>query len=481
MATQKSILNRTLRRLRRAWSELNISLKSDNTIELDASFSDKDVEQVRQLIRECLLAPGGDVAARAQAARIGHAYMALNQQGRIRFLRLLATDFDVDPLVVQKTIEEYNKATSADNLPRLRHKLRMALVSPRVHLLTLFNALPEGVKFLVDMRGEMLEMKADRDAELSEVERDLRHLLASWFDIGFLQLEQITWNSPAALLEKLIEYEAVHEITSWQDLKHRLSPDRRLFAFLHPNMPEEPLIFVQVALVIDLATNVQTLLDTSVPAVDAAEANTAIFYSISNAQKGLSGISFGNYLIKRVVARLKSELPNLEQFATLSPVPGFMGWLRSSMQDGDTPLLSPAERESVSQVAKELGVAQHLASLLDLTAWHQNMAVTSVLRPILLRLCAEYLSQLKPEKLRVLDPVAHFHLSNGATLQQLNWMADVSAKGVRQSCGMMVNYLYDRLTIDANTEHYVQAGTVAMSSQFRDVRKEKARHIRGVP
>ena len=474
MATHKSLLNRTLRRLRRAWSDLNISLRAGNDLELEPALGDKDVEKLRELIPACLHAPGGDVAARAQAARIGHAYMALNQQGRLRFLRLLASDFDVDPNVVQAAIQDYSRATDVSSLPKWRHKLRKALISPRVQLLTLFNALPEGIKFLVDMRGELLELKADRDPELSEVERDLRHLLASWFDIGFLQLEQITWQSPASLLEKFIEYEAVHQITSWHDLKHRMASDRRLFAFFHPNMPGEPLIFVQVALVDDLATNVQVLLDTTAPSLDPQEANTAIFYSISNAQKGLAGISFGNYLIKRVVARLKQECPALRQFATLSPVPGFMSWLKAASQPDGSLMLLPHERQVIANMAANLEVESSLMALLDVTAWHQNASLTAALQPVLLRLCAEYLSQLESGKLRAQDPVAHFHLSNGATLQQLNWMADASAKGFRQSAGMMVNYLYDPATIDTNTEQYVQTGAVAMSSAFREMKKEKS-------
>jgi malonyl-CoA decarboxylase len=473
MVAHRSLLNRTLRRLRQVWSDLNTTLRGDDRCRFEPELSDQDVEQLRQLIRNCLNAPGGEFAARAQAAHIGHAYMTLNQQGRIRFLRLLATDFDADTRAIQQAINAYNCAGAGDNLPKLRHKLRKALVAPRVELLTLFNALPEGIKFLVDMRGELLDMGADKDPELGEVERDLKHLLASWFDIGFLQLQQLTWNSPAALLEKLIEYEAVHEITSWADLKNRLAPDRRLFAFMHPNMAEEPLIFVQVALCDGLADNVQALLDTHARAFDVERANTAIFYSISNAQRGLSGISFGNYLIKRVVANLKRELPQLDQFATLSPVPGFMGWLSKQMQNGDTPLLHAAERSAINSLAAELGVESNLGGLLGLSAWHQNEKVTLVLQPVLLRLCAEYLGGLQVGKLRARDPVAHFHLSNGATLQQLNWMADVSPKGIRQSCGMMVNYLYDPLTIDTNSENYVQTGSIAMSSTIRDLRKEK--------
>lgn len=474
MVAQRSILNRTLRRLRQAWSELNTTLLGNDRYQFDPSLNDRDIDHLRQLIIGCLSAPGGEFAMRAQAAHIGHAYMSLNQQGRMRFLRLLATDFDADAQAIQQAIQAYNQAGTADNLPKLRHKLSKALVAPRVQLLTLFNALPEGIKFLVDMRGELLEMGANKDVELGEVERDLKHLLSSWFDIGFLQLQQLTWSSPALLLEKLIEYEAVHEIASWADLKNRLAPDRRLFAFLHPNMQDEPLIFVQVALCHGLASNVQALLDTHTRIFDVEHANTAIFYSISNAQRGLSGISFGNFLIKRVVANLKRDLPQINQFATLSPVPGFMGWLTAQLQDGDSYLLRATERQTIAIVASEICDKKTLGDLLNVPAWHQNTQVTQVLQPILLRLCAEYLSGLEPGKLRARDGVAHFHLSNGATLQQMNWMADISPKGIRQSCGMMVNYLYDPLTIDANSEEYVQTGSIAISAEIRELRKEKA-------
>lgn len=479
MVAQRSMLNRTLRRLRQAWSDLNTTLSGDDRYKFDPSLTDHNIEHLRELIHNCLSAPGGEFAARAQAAHIGHAYMALNQQGRMRFLRLLATDFDADALAIQQAIQAYNQAGSSDNLPKLRHKLSKALVAPRVQLLTLFNALPEGIKFLVDMRGELLDMGAQQDTELGEVERDLKHLLASWFDIGFLQLQQLTWNSRAALLEKLIEYEAVHEIASWVDLKNRLAPDRRLFTFLHPNMPDEPLIFVQVALCDGLADNVQALLNTHARIFDVEHANTAIFYSISNAQRGLSGISFGNFLIKRVVANLKRELPQIDQFATLSPVPGFMAWLSSHMQEGDTSLLNAVERQAIAAVAAELSVEKNLGGLLGFSVWHQNMQITQVLQPILLRLCAEYLCGLQAGKLRARDGVANFHLSNGATLQQMNWMADISPKGIRQSCGMMVNYLYDPATIDANSESYVQTGSIATSSVIRELRKEKSiKHVK---
>lgn len=467
--SQNSLLNRTLRHLRQAWSDLNTTLRREDQYCVDPALSDRDVDYFRQQIKSCLAAPGGEWAKRAQAAHIGHAYMSLNKQGRLRFLHLLARDFDADEQKIQQAIDVYMRASNVDEKPRLRHKLSKVLIAPRVQLLTLFNAMPSGIKFLVDMRSELLEMEASKDVELREVEKDLKHLLTTWFDIGFLQLQQLTWNSSASLLEKLIEYEAVHEITSWVDLKNRMAADRRLFAFIHPNMEDEPLIFVQVALCNGLATNVQTLLDTHARTYDVAGANTAIFYSISNAQKGLSGISFGNFLIKRVVANLKKEFPQLKRFATLSPIPGFMKWL-SEAELGDNTFLSQSERAAIKKLAAHLSVEARLMDLLAVLAWHQNTHICDVLKPILLRLCAEYLMNLQQGKQRARDGVAHFHLGNGATLQQINWMADVSPKGIRQSGGMMVNYLYDPDTIDHNSENYMQAGVIAASTDVQELR-----------
>ncbi|MCC7516710.1 MAG: malonyl-CoA decarboxylase [Pseudomonadales bacterium] len=474
MITQYPILNRTFRRLRQVWADLNSTLQGNEQCRFESSLSDRDLDRLRQLIINCLAAPGGEFARRAQAAHIGHAYMSLDQQGRKRFLQLLASDFDADDRVIKQAIDNYLAKVGSDEEAKWRYKLSRALVAPRVQLLTLFNAMPQGIKFLVDMRSELLVLTAGkREPELSEVEKDLKHLLTSWFDIGFLQLQQLTWQSPAAFLEKLIEYEAVHEITSWVDLKNRMAPDRRLFAFVHPNMEDEPLIFVQVALCEGLAGNVQTLLDTHTRVPDMGNVDTAIFYSISNAQKGLSGISFGNFLIKRVVAELKRELPQLKRFATLSPVPGFMAWLQTQVDHGDS-LLLPQEKQAVEALATAHTIEGGLKGILAVPAWHQDREVCQALQPILLRLCAEYLCQLQPNKLRVLDGVAHFHLGNGATLQQIHWMANVSPKGMRQSAGIMVNYLYDPRTIDANSESYVQSGAIAFSNEIREqLRREK--------
>jgi malonyl-CoA decarboxylase len=261
---------------------------------------------------------------------------------------------------------------------------------------------------------------------------ELRALLAGWFDVGFLELQRMTWRSPALLLEKIIAYEAVHAIQGWPDLKNRLDSDRRLYAFFHPRMPDEPLIFIEVALTRGLSDNIQRVLDEQAPVEDAGRADTAIFYSINNAQRGLDGISFGNFLIKKVVDDLSHEFPNLKTFATLSPVPGLRAW---------------AERH---------GLIGELDSADDLQ---------------LTRLTARYLTEISPEKGRVRDPVAHFHLSNGARLERINLRADTSARGQLLSAGVMVNYLYKLSDIEANHEAYSGLGRVAMASPIKALLK----------
>jgi malonyl-CoA decarboxylase len=298
-------------------------------------------------------------------------------------------------------------------------------------LLTQFTSLPEGVKFLVDMREE-LGVLAKNDPVVGCLADDLKTLLAGWFDVGFLELHRITWRSPALILEKIMAYEAVHAIQGWADLKNRLDNDRRLYAFFHPRMPDEPLIFVEVALTRGMAGNVQKLLDEHAPVEDIDKADTAIFYSINNAQRGLNGISFGNFLIKKVVDALIHELPNLKTFATLSPIPGFRGW---------------AEKNGLAGALDGAGEAA------------------------LLPLVARYLNELNPDTGKVRDPVAQFHLSNGARMERLNWSADASAKGLAQSCGVMVNYLYRLSDIEANHEAYTGQGKVAASTTIKALLK----------
>jgi malonyl-CoA decarboxylase len=299
----------------------------------------------------------------------------------------------------------------------------------------------------------------------------LRELLADWFDIGFLELKRISWESPAALLEKLIAYEAVHEIRGWTDLKNRLEADRRCFAFFHPRMPDEPLIFVEVALVNGMAGNIHALLDESAPLGDANAADAAIFYSISNCQRGLNGISFGDFLIKRVVELLTAELPRLKIFATLSPLPGFRAWLTRERQRPD--LLLPAESKALAAVVGNGAAPPDMVQLLDRPGWHEDSELSAVMRDPLLRLCAQYLVLEKGRGGRAADPVAHFHLTNGARVERLNWLGDTSEKGLQQSAGIMVNYLYRLDHIEANHEAYRGEGKVAASSAVRHLLRNR--------
>src|SRR5258708_3604752 len=317
--TAPGLLDRTLEGLGGAWRGL---AGWGNGAPGDPDLDDR-AERLRMVERmhECLEARGGEVTARARAVELGRYYLALSKKGRRRFLVRLATEFDTDRAAVDAALVQLSQASDDGARGAAEEALREALEPPRVKLLRQFNALPEGTKFLVDLRADVMRQVPDEPA-LTGLDADLKRLLASWFDIGFLELRRITWSSPAALLEKLGRYEAVHVVRGWQDLKTRLDSDRRFFAFFHPRMPDEPLIFVEVALVKGLATDVGKLLDASAPADDPAIADTAIFYSITNAQRGLAGISFGGFLIKRVVDQLSAEFPRLKTFATLSPIPG---------------------------------------------------------------------------------------------------------------------------------------------------------------
>ena len=403
-----------------------------------------DADLLRERFAECLSAKGGEVSARARAVDLGKAYLALDNSGRRRFLGILAREFDRDGEALDTAVEGLRTAPEGDR-KAAESILREALIPPRVRLLRQFNALADGVKFLVDLRTDLLRFRRD-DPDLSGLEDDLRQLLAGWFDVGFLELRRMDWSSPAALLEKLIAYEAVHEIRDWQDLKNRLDSDRRCYAFFHPNMPDEPLIFVEVALVNGLADNIHTLLDESQPVGDPTRADTAIFYSISNAQRGLAGIGFGDFLIKRVVDSLRAELPNLRTFATLSPIPDFRRWLRDNPDE-----------------AAEAAIGRE--------DWWRDPAAAEAARAPVMRAVANYLLHAKRGGGTAYDSVAHFHLTNGARMERLNWLADLSGNGLAQSAGVMINYLYRLGTIEANHEGYSGEGRIAASSAVRSLAK----------
>ena len=461
-----SVFLDTLGNLRRLWSGLANSLRDgEKPPQVDPELPEEDQRRVRKLMRTCLEAKGGEVSARMRAAAVGQVYLTLDATGRRRFLELLATDFEVDREELCAAALEVQAAKSDEAFQRARQQLRDALVAPRQRLLSQFNTLRQGVKFLIDMRADLLGCEESIPA-LEGLDREFQRLLATWFDVGFLELRQITWDSPAALLEKLIAYEAVHAIHSWQDLRNRLESDRRCYAFFHPAMPEEPLIFIEVALVEGLSGSIQELLDQSAPDMDPEKADTAIFYSISNTQKGLRGISFGSFLIKQVVDDLRHRFPNLKIFSTLSPIPGFMRWARPLLAADSEDPLEERTRQAVAEAAERLQVPPLLEEVVAVDGWWRDEEVARQLGEPLLELCARYLYQRRGDE-APLDPVERFHLGNGARIERINWLGDTSENGMRQSCGLMVNYLYKLDEIEKNHERYAAEKRIAAAKKVR--------------
>lgn len=404
----------------------------------------------------------GEAMGTALAHEVVKAYQALNSAERLEFFNLLYKEFSPQPKDILQCAEAFKQDTSLETYKALFH----AVEAPRQRLFSRINMAPKGTATLIRMRMELLAL-LDQHPHLAALDYDLKHLMISWFNRGFLTLEKISWRTPAQTLEKLIEYEAVHEMTGWDDLRRRLADDRRCFAFFHPALEDEPLIFVEVALVKGMAGNVQELLADPDDAEAANKTNgngngngsdfdTAIFYSISNCQEGLKGISFGNFLIKQVVLELRSEFPQLKQFATLSPIPGFRSWLKKELENKDSKLITAEEREQLN--------------LLSIPSWIEDPVRSELLQPLLTRLCAHYLYHAKKGN-RPLDPVARFHLGNGARIARLNWLGDTSANGLRQSAGLLVNYAYDLKSVEENHEAFVNSGHVAVSPEFQKLLK----------
>ncbi len=376
---------------------------------------------------------------------------------------LMSEQFVADAQKVKLAQAQFAAAVGTPDEAAAEVRYRRATVSPRRRVLQRFSAFPEGFRFLVDMRADMLPyLMADQRLQALDVE--MEYMFSTWFDVGFLDLRRISWDSPASLIEKLIRYEAVHDIKSWADVKNRLDSDRRCYGFFHPRMPDEPLIFVEVALMSEMASGIMPLLDELAAPADLTKATTAIFYSISNTQAGLRGVSFGDSLIKRVVETLSAEFPRLKSFATLSPIPGFRHWLGKNA----AALLEKFDEKELALLGHAVGfeppTAQHF-----LTAADNAPALTekSPVRRALLRSAAHYLGRELDEG-KPLDAVARFHLGNGARVERLNWMGDPSPKGLKQSCGLMVNYLYDLKRLDKHRTLLSQ-GKIPVSGGIEDL------------
>ena len=470
-----NLIDKTIANLWKAWDELSSSTAHYISGKPRPDLPQDDLIKVMAEVADCIKGNSDEASLRARAAAIGKTYLELNEDGRSKFLRALAADFDVDRQLVDEKIELVKNSFDNKTLRlRAEEELKIALKPNWRVLLGRFTTLPDGVKFLVDMRTEILSL-VKTYPEIKILSNDLRSMLSAWFDIGLLELVQINWESPASLLEKLIAYESVHAIRSWSDLKNRLGPDRRCFGFFHPNMPHEPLIFVQIALVEGISNNIDDLLDESKSNNNSIKPDTAVFYSISNAQRGLDGISFGNFLIKTVVEKLSFETPNLKTFATLSPMPGFADWLSEQIESRQDDLLKQSEKKSLAQYTTHITDADILKDLipkLDQIEKEPKKQLFEELKAPLIRLAAEYICNARDKRGRARDPVAHFHLSNGASVYRLNWVADTSIKGKAQSFGLMVNYEYKLKEIQTNSSAYEAEQKVAASNLIKNILKK---------
>jgi malonyl-CoA decarboxylase len=401
---------------------------------------------VRQLVSE-----RGESNAVSMALDVISSYRKLNTDHRSKFFMMLVEQFNIDAEQLTKAAQSF----AAD--PNARNYIRLQKISesPRQELLRRLNRAPGGTAAVVEMRRDLLIL-LNKKPELMSLDYDMRHLLSSWFNPGFLKMHRVDWKSPAEILEKIIAHEAVHAIDGWDDLRRRLQPDRRCFAFFHPQLPDEPLIFVEVALLPEIPVAIMPLVDKkSTPVEQTNQFKVAAFYSISNCESGLRGVSMGNFLIKRVAEQLHAEFPGLKTFVTLSPIPGLMEWITDGAHLGDLPSsekMKPAIRKARDDALELLKL--NGTNWMDKLgkAWHPDHCSEKE-KAAMMALAAIYLTVVTPS--RDGNPVAKFHLGNGAKLHQINWAGDLSKNGLRQSAGLMVNYLYDLSSVEENHERFV--------------------------
>ena len=406
-------------------------------------------ESLVELCEE-VLSGRGEASGVALARDILTRYGELTTGPRIAFFEALAQRFGPDPARMETAVaawrERPNDETAAE--------VHAASEPRRQELFRRLNLAPGGTGALVRMREQLMDALPRRDADLGAVDDDFVHLFSSWFNRGFLVLRHIDWSTPAIVLEKIIRYEAVHEINGWDDLRRRIDPpDRRCYAFFHPALVDEPLIFVEVALTRDIPGAIAPILATEREIVETDRARTAVFYSISNCQRGLSGVSFGSFLIKQVAEEISRENPKLGTYVTLSPVPGFAAWLRRERAQEQTQALNDADKAVLGE--------------LDDADWWQDAAKAERLRDPLMRAAAWYFLRARSSRGLPVDPVARFHLGNGARLERINWLADTSPKAMAQAHGLMVNYQYDLDDIEKNHEAYAEGRAVVAAGNVQ--------------
>ncbi len=404
---------------------------------------------------EALLSGRGEASGTAIAREILDRYRHLDEAERLGLFEALTRDFGPDREKLAKAVESWRAQPSDEDAS----DLHFASEPRRQELIRRLNRTPGGTSDLVAMRADLRRLMKGHK-ELGALDRDVAHLLTSWFNRGFLVLRRIDWSTPANILEQIIRYEAVHEIRDWDDLRRRIDPiDRRCYAFFHPALVDEPLIFVEVALTESIPGAIAPLLAEDRQLVPTARARTAVFYSISNTQRGLSGISFGSFLIKQVVEELRRELPKLENFVTLSPVPDFMDWVK---QADDVPITDD-----------DRAILQNLEAI----DWFANPELAAQLRSVLEPLAAHYFLKARTPKGRLIDSVERFHIGNGARLERIDWLGDLSPKGLRESAGIMVNYLYRLEDIEKNHEAYANQDEIAASSAVKRLIKSDGRRL----
>ncbi len=395
---------------------------------------------------EALLSGRGEASGVALASEILEGYEDLTIGPRIAFFETLATTFGSDRAGIEKAIATWQQSPSDETAAELHHSSEPR----RLELFRRLNLAPGGTKALVRMREQLMDAMDHRD-DLGVIDSDFVHLFTSWFNRGFLVLRRIDWSSPAIVLEKIIRYEAVHQIHDWDDLRRRIDPpDRRCYAFFHPALVDEPLIFVEVALTRDTPNAIAPILADKREEIDPERATTAAFYSITNCQRGLAGVSFGHFLIKQVVEELSRELGRVSTFVTLSPAPNFAEWLKRERHNSASPVLDEEDREALAG--------------LDGVGWWRDTATVDTVREPLLRAAAWYYVRGRNRRGLPLDSVARFHLGNGARLERLNWLGDTSERALAQSYGLMVNYLYDLGYIEKNHEAYAQQHAVVAAN-----------------
>ena len=396
---------------------------------------------------EDLLSGRGEASGVARAREILGHYAELTTGPRIAFFEALAERFGTDPARLEQAISSWRVNPS----DLTAAEVHAASEPRRQELFRRLNLAPGGTVALVRMREQLMDFLGHRQKDLAAVDADFVHLFSSWFNRGFLVLRHIDWSTPAIVLEKIIRYEAVHEIRGWDDLRRRIDPpDRRCYAFFHPALVDDPLIFVEVAVEREIPGAIAPILASGRQQfVEPDKARIAVFYSISNCQRGLTGVSFGNFLIKQVVEEICRELPKLTTFVTLSPVSGFARWLAGELKDENSSAINAGDRITFE--------------LLERPHWWTDPEIFSQLEGPLMRAAAWYFLRARNRRGTPVDPVARFHLGNGARLERINWLADTSERAIEQAYGLMVNYQYDLDHIEKNHEAYAEGRTVVAS------------------